>query len=531
MSTIENPGAVGAARVDTVTKRGGLRKRRNAMLIAAIGIASVGLTACSSGDTGTTNAAGTVDTDATLVVGARLSPTNLDIQHTSGVAISQVLLNNVYETLLKRQPDGSLVPSLATEYDVSSDSLTYTFTLAPDAAFSNGDALTSSDVVASLKAFASDANAVASDKDAFSKVAAFEAPDDGTVVITLTSPDPTLLYSLGGLAGIVLDEEATFDATTTAVGSGPFLLDSFTAGQPGELVLARNEDYWGTAPSLKEVDIKYYKDSTSEVTGLTSGEADVITNVEPTLQSQLSGFTVTKGTASDKFVLAFNNAVAPFTDERVRQAIRHAVDNEALIKAANGAGIDQGGPIPVTDPGYEPLTDLYPYDPDKAIELLGQAGYSTSKPLSLKLELSNTYGTTITDLLTSQFKEVGIDLSVETVDFPTWISDVLTNKDFQLSIVDHAESRDFGATWMNPDYYFGYSNPKATDLYNQALAAASQDEYEDLLKQAAKVVSNDAPAEWLYNPQIITAMQDYVEGFPTDSTTANLDFSTVSVTE
>ena len=165
------------------------------------------------------------------------------------------------------------------------------------------------------------------------------------------------------------------------------------------------------------------------------------------------------------------------------------------------------------DPGYEDLTDLYPHDVDKALELMAEAGYGADNPLTLRLEYSNTYGTDLGDQLRSQLAQIGIDLQVEVVEFSTWLQDVYTNKDYDLSLVDHNESHDF-YQWADPEYYYNYDNAEVQSLYAQALAATDDAARDDLLRQAARMVSEDAPADWLFNYRITTAWVNGVEGFP-----------------
>ena len=102
---------------------------------------------------------------------------------------------------------------------------------------------------------------------------------------------------------------------------------------------------------------------------------------------------------------------------------------------------------------------------------------------------------------------------VEVVEFSTWLQDVYTNKDYDLSLVDHNESHDF-YQWADPEYYYNYDNPEVQSLYAQALAATDDAARDDLLRQAARMVSEDAPADWLFNYRITTAWVNGVEGFP-----------------
>ncbi len=131
-------------------------------------------------------------------------------------------------------------------------------------------------------------------------------------------------------------------------------------------------------------------------------------------------------------------------------------------------------------------------------------------------------------MLKSQLADVGITLKVQRVDFATWLDQVFTKKDFQLSMVDHVEARDFG-NWANPDYYFGYDNPEVQRLYAESIAATSQTEKEQALRKAARIVSEDAAGEWLYTATEITAVRKGVTGFPVDGGNSRLDLAGLAV--
>ena len=137
--------------------------------------------------------------------------------------------------------------------------------------------------------------------------------------------------------------------------------------------------------------------------------------------------TLVEGKTTDVYTLAFNNAVEPFTDVRVRQAIRQAIDHDALIEAVGGAGVRIGGPIPELDPGYEDLTDVVEYNPEESRRLLAEAGQSD---LSITLTIPNHYPEAIGTVLRSQLEAVGITLNVSSVEFPLWLNDVYTNHNY-----------------------------------------------------------------------------------------------------
>ncbi|WP_423917808.1 ABC transporter substrate-binding protein [Frigoribacterium sp. 2-23] len=501
-----------------------MRSRR---LLAVLGAAvatllvASGCTSDSGPDGSDSNGAG-----ATVTVGLVLEPTDLDIRKTSGIALDQVLIDNVYQGLVGRTQDNDIVDVLASSHTVSADGLTYTFTLHDGVTFSDGAALTAQDVVWSLQQV-KDGEGVPGHDD-LAAVQTISSPDASTVVLTLSQPDSALLFGLTGRAGLVLEQAATNDRATTAIGTGPFTLTSWKQGD--NLQLTRNDSYWGDKAKVGKVVFRYIPDPSAAINAMVSGDVDVQTSVDATLRSQLDGLqgvTVDTGKTTDKYTLAFNNAKAPFTDERVREAIRRAIDHKALIKAVGGSAVQQGGPIPELDPGYSDLTAIDSYDPGKAKELLAEAGQTN---LTLTLKYANVYPAAIGDVLTSQFKAVGITLKVEQVDFPTWLSDVFKNKDFELSMVNHAETHDF-SNWANPAYYWGYDNADVQRLYAESLAATDPKAADAKLAEAAEIVSKDAPADWLYTTTVLTAVRDGITGFPTSSTTARLNLAKLATTE
>lgn len=501
------------------------RRTRRLAVISAIAASAVILSACTgSSPEPTETSAGEPDPAATLTVGLVLEPTNLDIRRTSGAALEQILVDNVYEGLVTRAQDNTIEPRLASDYEVSDDGLTYTFTLNEGITFHNGTALTSADVVASYEAVRTDESLQGNAE--FAGVASVTASDAASVVITLTEPNQNFLFSLTGPAGLVFQAGDTTDLQTAENGTGPFTLQNWSKGST--IIFDRYEEYWAEPAGVAEVVFEYIPDFTAGVNAALDGSLDVLTAVDPNLAPQLedSGeFALTTGRTTDKATLAFNNAKAPLDDARVREALRLGIDHEGLIEAV-GAGEPLYGPIPELDPGYEDLSDVAPYDPERAKELLAEAGQDD---LELTLTIPSFYGTTVPQVLVSDFAKIGVSLKVDPVEFPTWLEDVYTNKDYELSYVLHVEPRDFG-NFADPGYYFGYDNPEVQRLYAEALAEIDPDASAELLAEAARIVSEDHAADWLYTGQTITAVRPTVSGFPQDSINSRIDLAGVTVT-
>lgn len=458
---------------------------------------------------------GTVDAEAgdEVTIGLKLAPTNLDIRNQSGSTLDQILIGNVYEGLVARNTKNQVVPGLAKSWEISDDAKTYTFHLNQGMTFSNGDTLDAEDVVWSINELVSKQY---KDSELLENFESVEATDADTVVLKLTAPYAHLLWGLTGRPGLVYDKDADYDAKTEALGSGPYLVDQFRAND--SIVLKANPKYWGDHKAKTQtVTLRFFADDNAAVNALKSGDVQVLAPISDTLAADFKNnddYVVKAGEDTDKYVLAMNGAEGRATsDKRVRQAIRYAIDRDALIASRGGVDKALGGPIPSLDPGYEDLTDLYPHDPDKARELLAEAGYSTDNPLKVTLTYANTYGSELGDQLRSQLKEVGIDLTVNMVEFSTWLQDVHSDKNYDLSLVDHNESHDFHQ-WANPEYYYNYNNPEVQSLYTQAMAATSEEESDALLAKAARIVSEDAPADWLFNYRVTSAWVKGVSGFP-----------------
>lgn len=459
---------------------------------------------------GATGQSGQADT---VAIGLKLAPVNLDIRHQSGSALEQILIGNVYESLVSRGSDNKVHPGLAKSWDVSKDGLTYTFHLNEKMNFSNGDKLDAEDVAWSINELKAQQYY---NYDQVKNLDKAEAVDANTVKLTLTAPDSNMLWYLTGRPGLVYDKDGKWDEKTGALGSGPYTVVSFDPSD--KIVFKANPKYWGTDHKAKteNVIVRFLPDDNAGINALKSGDVQVLSPITATLADPFRkdpNYVVKAGDGSDKFVLAFNMADAKLGDKRVRQAIRYAIDHKQIIASRGGVDATLGGPIPKVDPGYEDLSGVYPHDEAKAKQLMSEAGYSESKPLDLTLTYANVYGTELGDQLKSQLKPIGINLKINYVEFSTWLQDVHTNGDYELSLVDHAESHDF-YKWATPSYYYHYDNKDVQALYAKALEATSDDEASKYLAQAAKIVSEDAPADWLFSWRVTIAYAKGVNGFP-----------------
>lgn len=472
---------------------------------------------------------GTVDGDpapVTLTIGATLEPPTLDPSGSDAASIPQALLYNVYETLLKVDTEGNYQPLLAESWEVSTDRLTYTFALDPDAKFASGRQVTAADVEWSIERLQSGDNVAA--KTQHKAIKSVEASDDATVVVTLSQPSNSWLFNMASTAGVVFDSQSTEDFATMPAGSGPFQLDRWTKGS--DLILKRNDAYWGTQTDFNTVTFRYFTDPNAQNSAMLSGGLDVISSVQaPQAIDQFTAdtarFTVIEGTTNGEVVMSLNNESTALKDKRVRQAINYAIDRKALLESVwNGKGTLIGSMVPPTDPWYEDLSQTYPYDPHLAKQLLKDAGYADGLKLRMRLPVV-PYATGAGQFAASQLKDVGIDATIDELEFPRWLDEVFTKADYDISIVAHVEPRDI-VKFGNPDYYWRYNNAEVAELLAQA-DAGTEAEQTTLMKQVSKIISDDAAADFLFLLPNLIVTTPQVQGIPQNATTLSFDLTTV----
>ena len=498
-----------------------MRRTRTAHRHLLVAVATLlSLTAAATTASATTVPEG--DPDASVVAGFVIEPTNLDILHQAGAALDQLLLGNIYETLVKATPDGEISPGLA-ELEISEDRLTYTLTVQEGVTFHDGDPLTADDVVWTLDQLRGEGGFEA---PRLASVETVEATDDSTVVITLSEPDNDLAFHLGQRAGAVLNEGAT-GLENTANGTGPFTLGEWNQGT--SITLVRNDDYWGEPATISEITFQYFTDPSAAANALLDGDIDLHVRIDTDLVEQFEDnpdYVITDGPTNGEFTLGMNNADEALSDQRVRQAITQAIDKQGLIDLYRGYGTLIGAPVPPFEPWFEDLTDVYPFDPDAARALLEEAGYADG--LELSFVAPNIYPTYALDYVVSQLADVGITVNLETVEFPTWIDQVFVNHDYDLTVVLHVEPRDIG-NYANPEYYWLYDSPEVQDLLAQAKSSPDPEQFVELRRQAARLIAEEAPAVWLLLYNDVTVARSGVSGYPTFDANARFDAYDITV--
>ncbi|MDO5031060.1 ABC transporter substrate-binding protein [Corynebacterium sp.] len=475
---------------------------------------TLGLSGCSAGHTAVTATEG--DTQA-VTLATTAAATSLDFTTVGGAAIPAALMSNVYETLVRIDENGEIVPALAESWEATPTR--YTFHLRRGVTFSNGEEFTAQTAAFSILNTRDNwSNGISSQMEV---VADARALDSHTLEVTLAHPSNRWLWSMGTAIGAMMTPSGVDKLATEPVGTGPFTVDRFS---PGEFIALRTRaDYWGT-PAAEDVTIRYFPDTISAVNALRSGGIDAVWAVQnPELLDTLEDSIHTAvGTTNGEVLLSMNNNAEPFDDPRVRRAVAYGVDREAANRVLwSGMAADTGGaPVPPTDPWFS-QHDYYPFDPLRARQLMEEAG-AVGTPLTITTP-TLPYAQTVSELLYSQLSEIGFDVTLESAEFPAvWLGQVMGTKDYQMSLVAHVEPRDIPTLFGNPDYYLGYDSARTRELLAQADESPAG-RYPQLMREAVDEIMNDAAALTLMNMPNIVLYRDGLDGLRPNQVTDALE--------
>ncbi len=435
------------------------------------------------------------------VIGMSVEPTGLDPTVAAPVAIGQVTWQNVYQGLVRLDRHGAVQPQLARSWTVSPDGLVYTFALQGGVRFHDGEPFDA----ASAKFTLDRARGPAStnpQKQFFSAIDAVEAPDPETLVVRLKQPSANLLDWLGWPASVMLAPGSADADRTDPVGTGPFRLARWVKGDRVDLV--RDPGYWDAAhaPALEAATFRFVGDAQAQAAALDAGGLDAVPELAaPELFAGFKAdprFEAVAGNTELKVVAGMNDTKPPFDDARVRRALMMAVDRKALIDAvSSGLGTPIGSHYAPDDPGFRDLTGALPYDPARARALLAEAGHRDGFAFTLKVPQMG-YATRSAEVLQAMFADVGVTMSIVPTEFPAaWIADVFKKRDFDMTIVAHAEPLDI-AIYARPDYYFGYRSPAFDAAVAAAERATDPAKRNAAYGDAQRILAEDVPALYLY---------------------------------
>ncbi|WP_299146357.1 ABC transporter substrate-binding protein [uncultured Tateyamaria sp.] len=466
-----------------------------------------------------------------ITVAMQLEPPHLDPTSAAAGAIDSVLYSNVFEGLTRFKGDGSVVPGLASSWEISDDGLTYTFTLRDGVTFHDGTTMDAEDVKFTLDRILADDSANAQ-KALYAAISAVEVVDAQTVRLTLSEPNGNMLFNLAWGDAVIVAPESIENIKQQPIGTGPFKFDSWTQGD--SIQISQYDGYWGDQPALTQATFKFISDPTAAFAAMMAEDVDVFTGFPaPENLPQFDAdprFQVLVGSTEGETILSTNNKQPPFDDVRVRQAVAHAIDRQAIIDGAMfGYGTPIGTHFAPHNPAYVDLTGGSSFDPDKARALLAEAGMAEGFETTLHLP-PPSYARRGGEIIAAQLAEVGIKAEIINVEWAQWLETVFRGKTFGLTIVSHTEPMDIGI-YANPDYYFQYDNPAFQELITTLNSTTDPDTRTNLMAKAQEIIAGDAVNGYLFQLAQLSVAKAGVQGLWTNAPTQATDLTGVSWAE
>ncbi|WP_246248915.1 ABC transporter substrate-binding protein [Chelativorans alearense] len=474
-----------------------------------------------------------------LIVGQIAEPKSLDPHAVTAVNDFRILMN-VYDGLV-RYSDGTLEvePALATSWEISEDGLTYTFKLREGVTFHDGSPFNAEAVKFNFGRFLKEDHPYHDTGPFplaffFSAVEEVTAEDEHTVVFTLNEPYAPFLSNLAYPMGLIVSpaavEEHGKDFGRNPSGTGPFKFAEWESNS--RVVVERNADYWDGAPPLEAIVFRPITDANTRVAEMLSGGLDLMVEVPPDNVAQFAddpAFAVSEQAGPHVWFLILNMKEEPFKEKAARQAVNHAINKQALVEnVLQGTAEIAAGPTPPAFAwAYNEALEPYPYDPEKAKQLLEEAGYDGEEVVFYVTEGGSgmldpvAMGTAIQ----ADLAAVGMNVKIETYEWNTFLGEVNPGLEGKADMAEMA--------WMTNDpdtlpyltlrtdafpdkggFNSGYySNPEVDTILQQARQATEPEERAALYQQMQEIVHEDAPwafiANWKQNAVAKAEVQNF----------------------
>lgn len=462
-----------------------------------------------------------------------------------GAVIESNLINTIlFEQLTRYSPDDlSPVPGLATAWEAADDALSWTVSLREGVVWSDGEPFDAEDVAFTFNDVVLVDELGAQSATQFSPVNSVEIIDPHTVRFVLESPFSALPYYLAAFSGM-LPEHILGDAENpltvasfnkqTPVTTGPYQVAEFVSGS--YVRLEPNELYWGETPKLAAIVFRIIPDANAQVAQMLAGELDLVTRLSPTVVTNLErnpNINVIRQSQNLYYWIVLNQDDPRFQDNRVRQALLHALDREAMIEAVlEGYGMVATGPIaPLLGALYNGDVPQYPYDPERAVALLAEAGWTPGadgimqkdgERLSFDMPTGQFGYLVPATLLAQQYwADIGVEANVEVIEWNAYIQQVVVNREYEATL----------AWWSQPPtpdvspYYSSeaavtgnnipnYRSDTLDDIMTAGRRAISEAEQIAIYAEMQAYLAEELPYMYLWYPDILSAVSTRIQGMP-----------------
>jgi len=478
----------------------------------------------------------------TIVVGLQAEPTTLDSQQISDYN-SHRAAYGIYDMLLRFEDEGTNVePGLAERWEISDDGLEYTLYLRQGVKFHDGTDFNADAVKFNIDRQIDvdhpfhNTGQFAYAEFTWGMVDRVEVVDPYTVKFVLKDKFAPFLNHLAmhpaAMASPAAVEKYGMDFSINPVGTGPFKFVRWTPGV--EVVLEKNPDYWRGEPLLDQIIYRPIIEDQSRLTELESGGVNFMVNVPPDDLARITGdsqYTVVEQAGMHTWWVAFNHAKEPFNNKLVRQAMNYAINKQAIVdNILKGTGQLAVSPLPPVVWSYTDDIQTYEYNPEKAKELLAEAGYPDGFTCDFWLPESGSgmqQPVVMGTAMQADLKAVGIDCTIQTFEWGSYLEKVIVPPDqaeFDLMemswIGDNGDPDNFlyillsGEQFPPNGYNMGfYNNEEVNKLLAEARVTLDKAQRTELYVQAQKLIAEDPPWMVIDHESQIVAMSNKIKNF------------------
>jgi len=494
------------------------------ILALTAGCSSGGGQQPAGGTQGQQDGAGAGGGNDAVVYGVGVDATTMDPQMVDNVPTANAVMH-VHETLVTWDKDMNIVGKLAETWETSSDGKTWTFHLRKGVKFQDGADFNAEAVKKSFERILDPATG-SPRRSILSMITAMKVVDPYTIELTTNEPFGPFLSQLATYNAAILSPKAIDqygkDYGRHPAGTGPYILKEW---QPGEkMVFERNENYWGEKPKTKTLVFKIIPENTTRVMALQTGEVDIISNVPPFQIEQLKANKDVEVVLAEGFrtiYLGMNMKNKPFNDVRVRQALNYAIDRDAIIQTVLGGTATKAvGPEATSIPGAASDLPTYEYNPDKAKQLLAEAGY----PNGVEIKFYAPFGRynmdkQVAEAIQAQIAQAGFKADLQTLDWSIFSNALREGKDTQLFMVGKGSpSGDLDFTsqicWKTGgslNYSF-LSDPTIDKLVDEQRRTVDPEKRKQVLHEMQLKVQEALPWASLYYEKQIVAKRKNIAG-------------------
>ncbi|WP_071458755.1 ABC transporter substrate-binding protein [Bacillus massilinigeriensis] len=519
-----------------------MKKKYGLLLIAFVLLLSLGMAGCGKSSSGGTEGGGNSG-GGTLVFARGGDSESLDPAVTTEGESFKVT-ENIYETLINfGEQDTEIEPGLAESWKESDDGLKHTLKLKKGVKFHDGTDFNAEAVVFNFERWK------AGNKERFyyynsqfgDVMKEVKAVDEHTVEFTLNRVLAPFYKNLAMSPFAIASPEAIkkhgdkFAENPT--GTGPFKFKEWKRND--KVTIVKNENYWKKGlPKLDSVIFRVIPENSARLNALNTGEVDLIDGVNFSDVDSIKKNDKLQAFFRPSLNVAYlglNNERGPLKDKKVRQALNYAVDKKALIDAFYaGAAEAAVNPMPETVAGYNDAVKDYEYDPEKAKQLLKEAGYEKGFEIELwAMPVARPYmpdGKKVAEAIQSNFEKVGVKSKIVSFEWPTYLEKARKGEadTFLLGWTgDNGDADNFLYVLLDEDSigsnnYTYYKNPKVHELFTKAQSTNDQSEREKLYKEAQEIIKDDAPWIPLVHSKPALAGKAEIKGFKPHPTGSDL---------